>query len=425
MKALLEKVKKGLRPDLKVLKEIDKAIEKINYLLKKEKVNAVCVRGGSTAKGTFLKNDYDVDLFVRFQKTENNISDLLESVLKKEFNVERVHGSRDYFQIKGDLLFEIVPVKKILDYREAENVTDMSPLHVDYVKKHVSKELADEIRLAKQFCKSAKVYGAESYIKGFSGHILDLLIIYHGSFEKFVKAAVNWKPKVIFDLEKHLKDPLKELDDAKIHSPLIIVDPVQPNRNAAAAMSKEKFDMFIERCKTFLLHPSEEFFKIKALSKDKVSKQVLPDEELFFFEVEPLKGKKDIVGAKIMKTYEYLRSHIKKNEFEIVKTGWEFSQKNKNFSGVHKGSNFMNKDKGSLYFILVKEELPSTMILSGPPIKQTEGVAHFKEKHKDIFEENGRLFAREKRKYRLAKDLIKDLLKDKYVTARVKKIIIC
>ena len=405
MKELLSKVSKELKPNEKVSSEIDAVIKNINALLKKAGVKAECVRGGSTAKGTFLKNDYDVDLFVRFdKKTRGNISDILEKSLKKEFKLERVHGSRDYFQIHNKLLFEIVPVRKISNYKEAKNVTDMSPLHVDYVKKKLQKNQADEIRLAKQFCKAAKVYGAESYIKGFSGHILDLLVIHYRSFEKLVRAAVDWKPKVVIDIEKHLKDPLKELDEAKIYAPLIIVDPIQPDRNAAAALSKEKFDRFVDSCKKFLLNPNKEFFKVKYIQKEKVARKVLPNEELFFFEITALKGKNDVIGAKIMKAYEYMKTSLKKYEFEIVKTDWEF------------------KEKGIIYFILKKEKLSEKMIVRGPPINRKDGVQRFKAVHKKVFEKNKRLFAEEKRKYRTTSELIKVLLKDKYVKERVKKI---
>ncbi|MBU0471241.1 CCA tRNA nucleotidyltransferase [bacterium] len=404
MKKLLEKIKAKLKPEKEVIKEIDTTIKKVNNLLKKENIKAECVKGGSTAKGTFLRNDYDADLFVRFEKGSKNISDVLEKTLKKEFKIERVHGSRDYFQMKNKLLYEIVPVIKIVSYKEAENVTDMSPLHVDYINKKLKKGQTDEIRLAKKFCKSAKVYGAESYIKGFSGHILDLLIINYGSFEKLIKTAVNWKPKVIIDIEKHLKNPIKELDSSKTHSPLIIVDPVQPNRNAAAALNKEQFDLFIERCKQFLMKPSEEFFKIKKLDKEKIKRKVLSGEELLFFEAEPLKGKKDVTGSKLLKAYKHIEKELQKNDFEIKKTEWEFQEKNR------------------FYFILKKEKLSEKKTLTGPPTEMKEAVKEFQKKHKKTFVEKERIYAEEKREYRLAKDLIRDLMKDEYVKERVVKI---
>jgi tRNA nucleotidyltransferase (CCA-adding enzyme) len=62
----LEEIKKELMPDISVLKEINSFIENLNQIIKKNKIKAVCVPGGSVAKGTFLKDDFDVDLFVKF-----------------------------------------------------------------------------------------------------------------------------------------------------------------------------------------------------------------------------------------------------------------------------------------------------------------------------------------------------------------------
>lgn len=390
---------------MSILVKVDSVVTKINTLLKEKGVKAVCVKGGSIAKETFIKDDYDADLFVRFDYLEyksKRLSDILETVLDSNFKFERVHGSRDYFQIEDGIIFEIVPVLKIKDYKQAVNVTDMSPLHVDYIKKKLKAGQADDIRLAKQFCKAAKVYGAESYIKGFSGHILDLLIINYGSFEKLINAAINWKEKEIFDIEKHLKKPLEELDDAKIHSPLIIVDPVQPDRNAAAALNKKQCDKFKFACKKFIDKPSKSSFKIVALKKTDL--KISDDEELFFIEAKPLQGKKDVVGSKIMKAYEHLKRQIKRNQFEIMNTDWEF------------------KKVGQLYFVLKKETLSEIQIIRGPPINTKEGCTNFKKKHKQTYVEDGRLFAKEKRKYRHAKDLVKEILKDKYVIERVNSI---
>ncbi|MBU1202416.1 MAG: CCA tRNA nucleotidyltransferase [Nanoarchaeota archaeon] len=406
MKKLLEETRKELRPDKNIIFKVDDTVKKINKLLKEQGIKAECVKGGSIAKGTFLKNDYDADLFVKFDYSlkDEPLSDLLENALKKSFKMERVHGSRDYFQIHDEITIELVPVLKITNYKKALNVTDMSPLHVEYVKKKLKQGQADDIRLAKQFCKSAKVYGAESYIKGFSGHIIDLLIIYYGSFEQLLMQAAVWGERVIIDVEKHLKNPLKELNDSKTQSPLIIVDPVQPDRNAAAAMSREQFEAFKNMCREFLKKPSKEFFKVKNIEKREIENKLKKEEELYFIEAQALKGKKDVVGSKLMKTYEFIKAEIEKNEFEIIKSDWEY------------------KDKGTFYFIIKKEVLPETIILRGPPTSEKEGVDRFKEKHEKTFEKNKRLYAEEQRKYRTIKSLIKDLLKEKYVLERVKKI---
>ena len=48
----LKEIKKNLRPNSLIIKNADKIITQINNLLTKSKINAKCVKGGSTAKGT-------------------------------------------------------------------------------------------------------------------------------------------------------------------------------------------------------------------------------------------------------------------------------------------------------------------------------------------------------------------------------------
>ena len=67
---------------------------------------------------------FDADIFVKFNYRKYNersgeLSDILEKNLKRIFKkVARLHGSRDYFQLKiKGFNFEIVP---ILDIKKAE-----------------------------------------------------------------------------------------------------------------------------------------------------------------------------------------------------------------------------------------------------------------------------------------------------------------
>ena len=98
-----------------------------------------------------------------------------------------------------------------------------------------------------------------------------MTINYGGFLMVSTHAANEWKDKVIEDPEcfyyrKKVKESdkeiLKQLGKSKTASPLIIVDPVEAKRNAAAAVSKEKFNLAKNVCKKFLLKPSIEFSAI-------------------------------------------------------------------------------------------------------------------------------------------------------------------
>ncbi|MBN2459575.1 CCA tRNA nucleotidyltransferase [Candidatus Woesearchaeota archaeon] len=431
MDAVFRESLKAIKPEEQEFTEADETIKHINSLLRQKGIKAECMAGGSYAKGTILKDDFDIDLFVRFDYSykDKGISEMLGKALEP-LHPELVHGSRDYFQVRKDyqmkkikgkakssgkgslqdsLLFEIIPVLMIDDYKQAVNVTDMSPLHVSYAKKKFAEKpgLADEIRLAKQFCKSIGVYGAESYIRGFSGHVLDLLVIYYGSFEALLLQAAVWGSRVIIDLENHLAEPLKQLNKAKTESPLIIVDPVQPDRNAAASISKEKFELFKSKAKEFLESPSINFFKIKKLSIGELKKKA-GKEILLLLKVKPLEGNKDIVGTKVMKAFEHIEKQLKKHEFKVLEAGWEF--------GV---------EQSIIYYILKKEKMKSTVVMIGPPAREKKDAKRFKAKHPRVFEDNGRLYAEEKRQYMTPEELVKDLIRDNYVKERVRQVSIC
>lgn len=410
MDALLKKVLERVKPLKVQVHEVEGVVQRLNTALHVAGIDAECVVGGSFAKGTFLKNDHDVDMFVRFDVRtyhDQPISDLLEPVLNSLFKgVERIHGSRDYFQFENDFFFEVIPVLRIADYREAKNVTDMSPFHVDYVRRKIAKKpfLTDEIRLLKVFCKSVGVYGAESFVQGFSGHVIDLLVLHAGSFKALIQEASEWGDRVVIDSEGHHKDPLKALNPSKLISPLVIVDPIQPDRNAAASVSDKSFEKFKEACRSFLDHPSEEFFVLKHVDWEAV---VLKHKEdwVLGLDIKPLEGKADVVGTKVLRVFEHIKERLEEHEFKIVEDGFEFGAEN-----------------SILYFVVKKQKLSDTVLHQGPPIKNKEDAEKFKEKHKEAFEQKGRLWVKLPRKFTDPKALIEHLIQDKYVTERVKSI---
>jgi len=403
VKNILDQIKKELKPEEKSSENARKFVKLLNVTLSSLKINAKAELGGSLAKGTHLKNKHDADIFVRFSKEYRgkNISEQLKKVLKKlKITFDEVHGSRDYYQVKKEVTYEIVPVMFVENYKDADNVVDMSPLHVKYfeLKAKENKNLRDEIRLTKQFMKVAKAYGAESYIQGFSGHVVDLLIINYGSFEKLIKAASKWKHRTIIDIEKYHKFPEMSLNSSKILGPLIIVDPVQKNRNAAAAVSTECYERFKKACKEFIKKPSLDSFRIKTLEEEFKLAGSRKKGTVCQIIVKPLSGKRDVIGAKVLKIKEYLDVSLKRNDFEVLWTSWNFSE---------------NETK--IMWIINKQKLSDNLIKEGPLLEMKSFVLEFKKKHKKTILKKDRIYAEEKRKYFEPNMLLKDLIKNKYV----------
>ncbi len=400
------KVLQEVKPSKKEEREVLKAASSFMAVLKPRFKEADVFLGGSIAKGTWLKGNYDTDIFVRFdyKKFQNStqLSDRVERELKKlKLDYERIHGSRDYFSVKKEKFnFEVVPILKINTSEKARNITDISPLHVLWVKKKISQKMADEVRILKTFCHAQDIYGAESYIRGFSGYACEVLIAYASSFEDLLKNASHWSSKEVIDIERYYKNrnPLKELNQAKTESPLILIDPVQDTRNIAAALSDEKYHKFKEAAKRFLNRPNISYFR-----KEKITREFLQKNEksrkLIMVKVIPVDGRKDVVAAKMRKAFEYAEKNLRK-DFRVYQSGWSF-------------------EEGILWFYVDKKPISEHVELAGPPLSHSKDVARFRQVHKNTFVKAKRLVAKEKRKYGLAEDFLKGLEKDQYIASRV------
>lgn len=371
-----------------------------NTLNKKLK-DAEAILGGSGAKSTWLAHQHDADVFVAFNYKKckgKNLSDLLQPILNKLFSkVKRVHGSRDYFQIKHqDIMFEVVPILKITAAEQAENITDVSLLHAKWVNKH-GKNIKSEIRLAKQFFKANRLYGAESYLQGFSGYIIEILTINYGSFTKLLEATKKWKNKVTLDPSKFYfgKDILFELNKSKTTSPLVIVDPVDRSRNAAAALGEEKYNQLKLMAKKYLKNPNKNFFIYQEYTEDYVKNKAKKNPYIYL-EVKPLKGKDDVVGSKLLKAFNHLRKEL--GPFQVKEANWDLK---------------------TFYFILKTNSLPEYTERKGPPLEMEEAVKQFKKKNKTTFTKNKQLYAKIKNKYPELHKFIKHAIKHKYVQERV------
>ncbi len=372
-----------LLPDKVALKKVNELTKYFLDTLEKElikyKIDADVFVGGSFAKGTFIKSDkYDVDVFVRFDWKYEQLSEILEPVLRNVVKLgglkfEKIHGSRDYFKVMSDDsngYFEVIPVTRIKKPREERNVTDLSYFHVPYVKKHI-RGLGDEVRLAKQFFKAQRVYGAETYVSGFSGYTVELLIIYYKSFLKMLRALVKMKSgeRIVIDLAKHYKnkkDVFVELNGAKLHSPIILIDPTYKERNALAALSHDTFVKTQKSALLFLRNPSLNFFIKKHLNVESLRKRASHEKLNFVhlkFETDKQPG--DIAGTKMKKFSEMLAEEI--NIYFDIKESY-FS-----YSGEHDSESY----------ILAKSR--QEIVRIGPPLIMKKHVSHFKNEHLNTF----------------------------------------
>lgn len=411
MKEIITNIAKNLEPDTSKNSIVESVLEKI-----KDKTSEEVILGGSFAKQTHLGDSFDCDIFIRFAE-KGDLSEKVELIVTEVTkdigtSYERVHGSRDYFQFElSGIMFEIIPVLQIEDIDDAENIMDYSPFHVSWVKEKLEKkDYRLDIKVFKQFLKAQKVYGAESYIKGFSGHICDILIIYYNGFENTIKAISKWKTerKETIDIENFYKgkNVLFYMNESKAQSPIIIVDPIVKERNAAAALGESCYEKIISSAKTFIKNPSEEFFEIKALTKEDIE-NTYSGKEIVSVNIIPLTGKKDVVGSKMLKAIEFIVAKLEKNGFSEVTFEWEWQ-----------------KDSAIAFIITKEVEVPKNYLQKGPEVTMTAAISAFKEQHenKEIIEKEGRLWVEQKRTHTTLQSTIKATFTDSYIIERVKSI---
>jgi len=422
--SILKEVLSRVKPSKEEINEMDllinSFIKKIEEKIEKLKINAEIFVGGSFAKKTVIKKDhYDVDIFLRFtenrkfsvsqprkpsvfgaqksngfsltsgtqevrDKNNEEISELTKKVLAGVEHVSLVHGSRDYFKIKlrEDFFIELIPVIKIKKPGEALNITDLSYSHVSYIKKRIKPEsLLEEVMLAKAFCYANHCYGAESYIKGFSGYAIELLIYYYGSFLKFISAIAKAEKeeKIIIDIEKDFKNKkqiLMDLNSSKLDSPIILIDPTYKQRNALAALSKETFEKFRDVCIAFLKKPSLEFFEEKKTDIETIKKMAEKKKfEFILLEARTDRQEGDIAGSKLLKFYNHLGGEIRR--FFDIKD---------------KGFNYNGKKVARFYFVVKKKE---EILITGPKTNDEENVRAFEKAHKSYYTKKGKVYAKE------------------------------
>ncbi len=371
-----------------VLKEITfsdsekKQLDKIalEFVKKIKSVGGKAVIGGSLAKGTLVKKDkQDVDIFVVFKK-EKDLENLGKLIKKSGYKAKVVHGSRDYYHIEMDLcVLEIIPVLEVKNPELAKNVTDVSLMHVDYIKKKISsnKKLANEIILAKAFCQSNEVYGAESYIEGFSGYALEVLVSYFGGFDKFLKGI---QKKLVTDPMKYFKNDkevFRELNASKLISPIVLIDPTYKYRNVCAGLSKETFDKFLAVAKNFLKNPSEDFFVRKEFDVEKFKKLAGKGSQFLELDFETDRQEGDIAATKMKRFFSYVIKHLEKRQHEVLASKFVYSE------GQNSKGYFIVRENKELLFV-------------GPDKKLKEAVVKFKKVHKKTFEKKGKVCAIEK-----------------------------
>jgi tRNA nucleotidyltransferase (CCA-adding enzyme) len=229
-------------------------MESLREEARKRRIPAEPVLVGSVAKDTYLKRP-EIDVFVAFPR-DTPREDLerwgleLGEVLE---DPQRRYAEHPYTRgVFQGYDADVVPCYRLEEPSERMTAVDRTPFHLRYVREMLKEDQKDEVRLLKRFMKGVGVYGAEARVQGFSGYLCELLILRYGTFRDVLRAAKAWRPPVRLRLEAEARREFEE--------PLVFVDPVDGERNAASAVSLESLSTFIYAAREYLRNPDRVFF---------------------------------------------------------------------------------------------------------------------------------------------------------------------
>ena len=346
--------------------------------------------GGSFAKGTWLSESADVDIFIRFKESVS--SEKFEEISKKigfesmkKYHPYVRYSEHPYVEAKiKDTKINVVPCYEV-KLGNWKSSADRSPFHTRHMKKILTSKMKDEVRLLKTFLQSTGIYGAEVAKQGFSGYVSEVLIINFGSFENVIKSISKIKENQV--IGKSSK---------KFDTPIVIMDPIDTNRNLAAAISEENVGKLIMACRVFHVNPSLKFFK---KIKPKVSKS--NQENILVVKFDFKMRSPDIIWGQTKRATNALATQLSVGGFNVLKSAGFTDEKKESY----------------LLFLLESSVIPKKYAKIDPDFFREKDCRSFISKNQSKTElmwidENRKIVSLEKRKYPDAVKFISDFLKN-------------
>jgi len=398
MKQILSKIKKSVIIS-KNVKQLKKQIADEAYLLVENQIKNYpeiigLEFGGSYAKDTWLSEEADIDIFIKFKKTvsEEKFSEISKKVgfqAMKKYNPYVRYSEHPYVEARiKKTKINVVPCYDV-NSGEWKSSADRSPFHTKYMEKSLTPEMRNEVRILKTFLKANKIYGSEIAKQGFSGYVSEVLIFNFGNFENVVKSIGKIQQSQIIGKTSKVFETL-----------IVIIDPIDSNRNLAAAISNENIGKFILLCRAFENKPRLQFFNQKKLN---ISKNGLENVLVVKFNFKMRSP--DIIWGQIKRATTSLTTQLQLGGFNVLRS--------KAYSD--------NKSEACLFFLLESTKIPINYSKSGPDFFRRSDCTSFISKNiakTDLMwiNDDGKIVAFEKRRHNEVVKFMMELLKNNLQT---------
>jgi tRNA nucleotidyltransferase (CCA-adding enzyme) len=409
--AVFKRVLDRITPTEKERRDTDSAIKKI--MLETEKVikplRLKHTLAGSFLRDTWLADKLEFDIFILFpervsreelEKSGLELGKKIVAGLKGQYEI--AYAEHPYIRAVVDgFAVDFVPCYDIKDPGSIKSAVDRTPHHNRYILKKLSKKLSPQVRLLKQFCKGLGVYGSDLRVEGFSGYLTELLIIRYKTLKNLMLDASKWEAgKVMIDLEGRHAGKELDVKEKFPGQPLIVIDPVDKNRNVAAAVSPANFEWFKQSCKSFLQSPSKSYFDTKksVLSTASIQKEVKKrGTKLLALSFKRPSVVDDVLFPQLRRSGRRIRGMLEDDEFKVLGHGvW------------------CDNLECVLFFELLASKLPATKKITGPPVFSKTHSKQFIKKYEGksrLWVEGKNWVTEVKRKFGTAEELIGHSLK--------------
>jgi len=363
-------------------------IARIEDLARERDLTLKVMLVGSAARSTWLSGDHDLDIFLGVPPGDDlgaalEIARLIAPDHEEKYAEHAyVHARMDGFEV------DLVPCYLVEDASHLKSAVDRTPFHTKYVgSRIIGRE--DDVLLLKQFMKGVDVYGSELKVSGFSGYLVEILVLCYGSFAAVLQAASTWRPGQRLDLEGH---GIERHDE-----PLIVVDPVDPGRNVAAALTLDKMLQFASVARSFLAEPKLDFFfppsqaplsdeQIIALINARGTMPILLD----FAAPDVVE---DVLYPQLRKAEGSIKALLERSGFSLLRSDVS-----------------TYRDRAVMLFEMQVWQLSKACPRIGPPAWEAEHLSRFLEAHpvplSGPYIANGKVVVEEARQYTSACDLL-------------------
>jgi tRNA nucleotidyltransferase (CCA-adding enzyme) len=364
---------------------------------------------GSYARETWLSGEADLDIFASFPPAmdRREWTDRVLPAIRRGIDAKTVdrYAEHPYLEFHVDgVRVNVVPCYAV-EKGQWKSATDRTPYHTEYMRERLTSGMRLEARLLKRFLKGIRAYGAEIRVGGFSGMLVETLILHYQSFRETLIQVSKWMPIVLLDLEK--RSGGQDSRAREFGSPLVVIDPVDPNRNLAAAVRDDKLWGFVAASREFQRSPGTWYFFPSAKPKTKSQLSKLLDDQnrdiaaIFFKHARIVP---DVLWGQLLKLEKSLLELMVRQDFHPIRsTVWSDERRS-----------------SAMLVELDSPTLSGVQMRQGPPVSKPDDSQGFLDRHmnaKDTVRgpwvEDGRWVVDKKRRILTIEQLISAAITDR------------